>query len=228
MIGSFVVALQREAHIAQRAAQSVGLCVPIRSGGIGPLRARLAAQQMLVDGASALLSIGFAGALRAPFKVGDLLVPQTVLDDEGRQYFVAHDLFATITSRLSRSDFDIRDCTLLSTRKIINSASEKSVLAARFGADAVDMESAAIAAVAQQAQIPFAVVRVVSDGARQNIPYAVNGAIDCQGRVIAARLGVAMMARPWELIGLLRLGLASARASVALEAALRSVLREQS
>jgi len=66
---------------------------------------------------------------------------------------------------------------------MITSAEEKQSLAAKFGAVAVDMESAAIARVCAEQGIPFAAVRAISDTADEALPEAVARFFRSDGRL---------------------------------------------
>ena len=61
-----------------------------------------------------------------------------------------------------------------STVRIIGSASEKAGLARTTGAIGLDMESMALALAAQQAQVPFVIVRAVSDLLDEDLPLDFN------------------------------------------------------
>ncbi len=81
----------------------------------------------------------------------------------------------------------------------------KSQAQARTGAVAVDMESFAIAQVAIQRGVKFAVARVVVDTATDNLPQAVIQATDARGAVNYPRLLSGLLSRPSDLAALLRL-----------------------
>jgi adenosylhomocysteine nucleosidase len=72
------------------------------------------------------------------------------------------------------------------------------------GACAVDMESSAIAQVAEAHGVPFIAVRVIVDTARDGIPQAVAGASRA-GKLRMGRLIFGLMRSPLEIASLLRL-----------------------
>lgn len=225
MIDAVLVALEREASIVRAAARARHARIALEVSGMGPVRARIAALRQVDAGATSLISVGFAGALRGPLRVGDVLLPHKVFDASGRQYMVdsaLHDqLDDAIGARLA-----LRSCALVSTEQVVKSASAKFALAHELDADAVDMESAAVAAVAADARIPFAVLRVVCDGPQQHLPSCTSAALDARGRVIAARLACGLVLRPWESVSLLRLGVSSVHAGRVLARALDCVFLE--
>jgi adenosylhomocysteine nucleosidase len=61
-----------------------------------------------------------------------------------------------------------------STNRIVCSASEKESLARTTGAIGLDMESTALAVAAQRAQVPFVIVRAVSDLLDEDLPLDFN------------------------------------------------------
>jgi len=81
----------------------------------------------------------------------------------------------------------------------------------RWGAAAVDMESAGVAGVAQDAGVPWLVVRVVGDTAEQKLPKAVTELSDENGRLRASTIAtLVFQPRLWPT--LVRLGTANAAA----------------
>ena len=143
-------ALEREAA-PFRSVAGRGVWVTIT--GIGPDAARRAALAAVTEnGPDVLVFAGFCGALRPGLVVGDVVVPETIVDEAGRGWPCA----AISPGRHGR---------LLTCGRLIATPAEKQVLAERFAADAVDMESAAVAEVCADRGVPFAAVRAVSDTA---------------------------------------------------------------
>ncbi len=115
--------------------------------GIGAKAAARAARLALELGpADALVSAGSAGALTAGLRVGDVLRPATVIDAGTGTRFTAQGVAGTLV-----------------TSAAILGPHEKREAALRFSADAVDMEAAAVAAVAQEKGTPFCAVKAISD-----------------------------------------------------------------
>jgi len=222
MKDAMVVALSREARIVNAAARACGTHVTVEISGMGPIRARIAAQRQVAAGATALISVGFAGALRAPLGVGDLLLPREVVASAGRRYATDATMQRDLRDALC-PQFRVHQSAMTSVDHVVADVARKGALAHSLNVDAVDMESAAIACVADDAGIPFAVLRVVCDGPLQRIPHCTEGAVDALGRVILARLGIGLALRPWELFDLIRLGSGVARAGCVRGRALRTV-----
>jgi hypothetical protein len=72
---------------------------------------------------------------------------------------------------------------------------ERRALAARYDADVVDMEAAHLAWALTVRNVPYAMVRVVSDDAEHELP-ALRGAIGPDGRIRPARIALAFARRP--------------------------------
>ena len=76
---ALLVALEREAAAVKSALDVSGVQRAVEISGMGPVRARLAARRQVAAGAEALISVGFAGALRAPVRPGDVVLPREVI-----------------------------------------------------------------------------------------------------------------------------------------------------
>jgi len=165
-------------------------------GGIGPVAAANAAEAVLAhSGASLVVSAGFAGALHPETNVGDLVVPEVVVDAaSGLRY---------PTSGGSGA--------LVSTWEVLGPA-EKIELAARYHAVALDMEAAAVAAVARARGTEFCAAKTISDEQGFAMP-PVGRFVDAAGRFQTARFlaHAALRPRLWTSVG--QLAVNTARAS---------------
>ncbi len=83
---------------------------------------------------------------------------------------------------------------------------EKKALFCRTGAVAVDMESAAVATVAQKANVPFVAIRAIAESADMTIPRSLLTAVDEFGRLRPFVLVRRLAAHPRELLPLIHLG----------------------
>jgi adenosylhomocysteine nucleosidase len=90
---------------------------------------------------------------------------------------------------------------------------------------AVDMETAAAAAVAANRRIPFLAVRVISDQVGHELPPEL-GSVFCDGRLRWGRLTAGCVRRPRLLRELLKLSRYSNQAAVKLAAFLEVLLRQ--
>jgi len=86
-------------------------------------------------------------------------------------------------------------------------AKEKRDLAARSGALAVDMESAAIAAAAAARSVPFLAIRAILDPVEEDLRIAFDQFLDHRGEPRPGSLARYLFAHPLALISLVGLGL---------------------
>lgn len=177
------------------------LCMVV--AGMGPVAARAAAAQLLQAGATGLLSWGTAGGLDPTCQAGDLLLPEQVFWADARWP-------TDVTWRNHIQDHVARNMRaggLCSVSTPCASVQAKSDLWADFPeAQAVDMESGAVAERAAQAGIPFVVVRSVVDPANQSLPGTATGSVDHYGRPQMLRLLRGLLRQPGDLPALMRLG----------------------
>src|SRR5712671_5021470 len=116
-----------------------------------------------------LVSTGFCGALHPALEPCDIFVATEVLG-------VAHALSVPRSHSCER-----QTGRLLSIDRVVSTASEKADLH-QTGADAVEMEAAAVAAKAAEWNLPFFCVRVVTDTAAESFPLDFNRMRDADGR----------------------------------------------
>ncbi|MDE2305770.1 MAG: hypothetical protein KGL34_09430 [Gammaproteobacteria bacterium] len=193
--------------------------------GIGPRAASLAARSLADAGADALVSWGTAGGLDPALRPGTLLLPCEILADGGDRYCVDPAWRAREIERLAPQPAVLRfgavaDGALLSSAAAIADREAKQLAHRQSGAVAVDMESAAVAAVAADRRLPLLVVRAIVDGAGDEIPPAIVEASRA-GPIRASRLIGGLLRSPAELGAMLRLAgrFAAARATLRVVAA---------
>jgi adenosylhomocysteine nucleosidase len=114
------------------------------------------------DRISAVVSSGFAGGLDPGLRVGDVIADVGVSSEK---------LVRELPSEIRRG----RICAASST---VNSPEAKAELYSKTGAQAVDMETGAIAAECARAGIPLLVIRAISDVAGEGIPVPLEIAWD--------------------------------------------------
>jgi len=186
----------------------------VQAGGGGAAGAERAAEQLVQNGAKGLLSFGLAGGLDPGLVPGDLLNPAMVVLD-GKIWFTDPVLMARLGPTTPGA--------LYGGGKVLATAAAKATLFHCTGAVAIDLESAAVARVAQQHGLPFAVLRAVCDAAGRDLPHAALVALDSAGRIGLLRIGGAVLARPWEVPNLIRLANDAARARRALMARVAAI-----
>jgi len=172
----------------------------VMTTGMGSSAASTGARALIDAGAKALASFGLAGGLDPSLQPGAILLPTEVLGPDGRVHACEPGwrgrLAATIEARSGR---------LVTSAKSVGSVEDKAALFRATGAAAVDMESAAVAEVAEHHGLPFLAVRVVVDSAQDTLPREVTAAADSEGHLQIWRLVGALAAAPGELAPLMRL-----------------------
>jgi adenosylhomocysteine nucleosidase len=101
-----------------------------------------------------VISAGFAGALGADLRRGDIVMADEILDISGRRLSIDLKAQAAAGVHVGR---------LLTVDKIVRDPAEKRSLGEKHQALAVDMESWAVGEICRQDKVRFLTVRVISD-----------------------------------------------------------------
>jgi adenosylhomocysteine nucleosidase len=146
--------------------------------GIGRQNAEKSLREFLATHSPTLvLTCGFAGGLNPELKLGEIVFEifpsssrrESAQTEIGNQlepiYIGCYDKL--IATGAKSANFFYAD-------RIATTIAEKKKLRAETGADAVEMESAAIHAVCREHGIPCATVRVISDTANEDLPLDFN------------------------------------------------------
>lgn len=171
-----VAALAEELQTALESLGPRGSEGPIRflKTGVGPERAARGLRRALEKGqADWVLIAGYAGALDPGLRVGDLVAAQlAILLSRDGDVLETRELCAcdylleqAKAARLSASRGD-----MVTSYVPVVDPRQRSLLFTRFGAAAVDMETAALARVAACFHVPVACVRVITDEAGETCP----------------------------------------------------------
>jgi adenosylhomocysteine nucleosidase len=212
VITGIVVALPEELSTLTSRKISKGCCVFITDtivlgySGAGADNARAASEQLLTQGASRLISWGCAAALSESLKPGDLILANTLIDAEGAEFGI-HDEWLGFATSLISTQLKVHTGSLAESKTIVATAKDKRHLHAQTGAIALDMESAAVAAVTRQNNLPFLAIRTVADPVHMDLPKAINHSLNDEGDIVLAKLLAFIALHPAELPGLIKLGL---------------------
>lgn len=176
-------------------------------GGIGAEAARRATEAIISLYPSELIvSAGFAGALVAELKVGDLLTPRWVIDARDG----------------SRHDTGLGEGALLTINDVAG-GDRKIKLAGAYGAKAVDMESAAVARGAEAHGVRFLAIKVISDQLDFAMP-PVDRFVNSSGQFKTATFLAHTALRPWLWKSVIQLS----RHSLIASRVLRNTLAQES
>jgi adenosylhomocysteine nucleosidase len=164
--------------------ECAGKLVALIVAGTGRKRARHGTQ-VLFDGHRPrwVISAGFAGALDPALARNSVLFADEVVAEDGSRWAI--DVGVPPEAERER----MRAGRLLTVDRIVRTAVEKAALRERFQADAVDMESSAVAALCSERQVRFLSIRVVSDEAGTDLPPEV---LSILGRSGGYRVGAAL------------------------------------
>lgn len=171
--------------------------------GTGPERAQKRARALVERGVGGLVSWGTAGGLDPTLRAGDLLLPKIVHTASDKSW-TCDDPWRSRLERTMAPAMSVRVGDQFMNDVVVARSADKARLA-RTGALAVDMESAAVGAVAASAGLPFVVVRAVCDGAQRSLPRGALIAIDATGRFRPGPLAGYLLRRPLEVLALLAL-----------------------
>jgi adenosylhomocysteine nucleosidase len=178
--------------------------IRIYRSGPGLAAAAAAARDAIADRASVLMSFGLCGALAAELDAGTVIVPRAVLLYSGERYRTQAHQHAWLTGILRDSGAKTH-IDLVSVEHAVTSAVDKQRLATISGAAAVDMESAAIAAAAAAAGLPFICVRAIADQLADELPPGIESLVTASGRSRLSAL-LPYVFRPQALVSLMWLG----------------------
>ena len=212
-----VTGLRFEARIAR--GNAVGVRVACR--GMGPKRAREAAEELVGQGVSGLVSFGLAGGLAAEARPGMLVVPSRIVTESGGE-IATNALWRERLCGALRRRMTIIDAPLAAVRRPLPLYLDKTTAWARTQGFAADMESAAIAAVARRNGLPFIAVRAVADPVDFSLPQAALAAMGKDGRLKPWRLALSLWRQPGQIRPLRELAGHGAAAKAALAAAAKA------
>jgi adenosylhomocysteine nucleosidase len=217
LIETIFVPRGAEERAVRRGLAQAGSSIRVVATGIGPLAAAHAADEALAAASfGTALSTGLCGALSPSFVVGDTLVYRELVREGASPIALDRALAESVAGRLPGSQSGVRG---IAGDTILTSVEQKRAAAARYRADAVDMESFALAERLGRAGVAVAVVRIASDAIGDDLPD-LNRALDGSGGIDSLALALAMLSRPFAAVALARNG---TRALAALERIVRQL-----
>lgn len=212
MIIGIVVALPAEVSSLTHTKVSQGDSVFIDDetlvfcSGVGYKNAAKAAQLLIDKGAKRLISWGCATALRADLKSGDLVIPSTLCaatNEQFSRFTIASSWLDNTRAHLAT--FKPFNGALAESHTIVATTLDKQRIYQQTRAVALDMESVAIAQVAQKNNINVLVIRCIADPVSLCLPRAVCYALNQQGDIIIRKLLLFLCTHPYELPRLIKL-----------------------
>jgi hypothetical protein len=171
-----------EEHAVRRGAAAADVVAMAAGAASATLPAALEAGSLAV-------LVGLCGALRT-LRVGDVVVYASIASDGGDAP-LDEAAIATVRRALPAAH-RVRACM---ADRVVTRASERAALAARFDADVVDMEAVHVARALGARGVRFAMVRVVSDDPRFDLP-PIADALDPSGAIRPLELARAFARAP--------------------------------
>lgn len=195
---------------------SLGVC------GDGPTRSRTGLQALLDAGlVEQVVIVGVAGGLAPDLEVGTLVAGEQVRDEKGWNAAPKASLLATLPPSVTRG-------VVVSTgRLVVDRAGKRRLWEQHTGsapAAVVDLESAALVRVAEERNLPWLVIRAVSDRAGESLPPFLRTCVRADGSTHRGQVALQALLHPWHIPGLWRLAARVRHCSQRLADAVESVL----
>lgn len=218
MITGIVVALPQELStlttrkVVKGESIMLSKSLALAYSGAGADNAHAAAELLIAQGATRLISWGCAAALSANLQSGNLLLADGLITAEGDTLAIDaawHRQVKTGLEKLaveSKPRFALRCGDLLESKTLVAKSTDKHHKHQQTQAVALDMESIAIAKVAHAHALPFLAIRAIADPVTMDLPEAVSIALNQHGDVELGKLLRFLVTHPSELKGLITLG----------------------
>ncbi|MGC1301891.1 MAG: hypothetical protein WA840_05915 [Caulobacteraceae bacterium] len=196
-----VTGLKREARLLE----TPGLIVITGGGASEALKLKLDAA-FRQHGPRGIVSVGLGGALSPGLAVGDWVVADRIV--AGGQTWTAQpiwaaELFARLCSPMA---VKAHLGAIAAGDAMVVDAAAKAALQKATGAVAVDMESHVVAQFAAAHGLPFAALRVISDGADRALPKAAQAGMKKDGGMDILAVLKSLSLDPAQLPALIRTG----------------------
>jgi len=159
-----------------------GLAIVIAYSKIGKVFASLTANTMIQKfGCDTLLFSGVAGAINPKLKIGDLIIADKLCQHDlditafghpngfvpGGNVFVetSKELREVAIEVAKENDIKVIEGTIATGDQFVHSVERKEFIESTFNADALEMEGASVAVICDALDIPFFILRAISDSA---------------------------------------------------------------
>jgi len=163
--------------------------------GVGALGARQSALRLVDLGVDALASWGMAAGLDPGLAAGAVVIPDRVIGSQAHEYSPDIVWRRRVLDLLAEA-VTIVVAPLADGSVVLETCDAKAAIFDRTGAAAADMESAAVAQVAADHELPLLVVRVVLDAAAVTLPRSLGRVVDDSGRVRVSQLMIRAVLDP--------------------------------
>lgn len=205
-----ITGLRREGQIAA----GEGVVTLCSGGDTKLLQQRLSKLSPGENSVYAILSFGLAGGLAPHLQPGDIVIASHVV--AGIERHDAHTGWHDAVVSSLADAITVHRGAISGSGTVLTNAAHKSALHVSSGALAVDMESHIAAAYARQQNLPFAVIRAISDPATRSLPDIASNALTPDGDVALGKVIGGLLRQPGQLPALMAAGRDSGRAFSAL------------
>jgi len=169
---------------------------------IGKVNAALTASTLIEKfGAQKLLFSGVAGAVSAELKVGDLIIASQLCQHdlditafghphgyvpEGKQFVQADKSLNALAKKVAQSiDLKLKEGIIATGDQFIANVEKKNWIETTFKADALEMEGASVAVVCDALDVPFFVLRAISDAADMDASFSFDEFLESSAQISA-------------------------------------------
>jgi len=159
-----------------------GLDIVIAYSKIGKVFASLTASTMIQKfGCDTLLFSGVAGGINPELKIGDLIIADKLCQHDlditafghpngfvpgGSVFVETSDELRVIAKEVAKeNDLKVIEGTIATGDQFVHSVERKEFIESTFKADALEMEGASVAVICDALDVPFFVLRAISDSA---------------------------------------------------------------
>lgn len=176
--------------------EKISADITVCQSGVGREKTRLAAQRLISHEVELLISWGSAAGLSPKVAGGDLIIPRTVKVDN--KIYDAHGPFNIELLTQIPDGVRVHQGPICESGKLLVSVDSKKKLFESSQCLAADMESASLAEFASEKNIPFSVIRTVSDPANMKLPRAVLAGMGPDGQFQMRNFLKTALIHPWE------------------------------
>lgn len=175
------------------------------------------------------VSVGFCGAIESSLQVGDVLVAEKIIianeSDFDEIPVILSGIGLTLVALQAAEGKRVYGGTFVSTSTITSKKSLKEALPGSYPNLVVEMESGAIAIVAEEHSIPMLAIRAVSDPADEELGFTLDEFCDpYMRRILPHKVLITILKKPYIIPQLMRLSLGSRIAARNITTAISSLL----
>ncbi len=194
----------------------------VRISGARTERAYAQSLELIAEGCQGLVSFGTAGGLTPDLEPGAVIIAEKVVTADGRNFQTSEPWRRRFLEAAGGAGTGA-PMAIAGSDRVVASSDAKRALAADLSAVAVDMESHAVGRAAEEAGLPFLVVRAVADPVGRAIPKWLLGCITEEGGTRHGAVVSGLLGNPWDLPALIGLAGESTKAIRSLRRVARRV-----